>query len=302
MKTSRIGWALWALVPVAVLSFHYGPGQAALVEDRAATLQLEARSAEMEAMKLQERAYAAHLEAIAARRAALLSASEADEDRAREATAREEKAYAEAAGAWKTTADLYANVLATLGEASAERVQPIRVAHARALVRSGEIWLGIQELEGLLEQLPTLNAGGPARDGALERTAREELATACYYGARLLRLSGMPAQEWMVESGKARQQFRYLAEQARRGGITVDGAEGERSEQAERHQRNLELVLNLEQLALLELQGQAIPRNSPCNCNMGNRNGNGNRPDKKPNGPKRDARGAGAAEAIGNGW
>lgn len=289
MQTSRIGWALWALVPVAALSFHFGPGQAGVLVDRAARVQNEALDAEAVAIDLQAAAYEAHLEAIEARKLALLSPSPDDDERAAKATERELAAYEEAAAAWKTVAAAHEKVLVALGDASPERSAEIKVARARALVRSGDVWTGIAELESSLEDLS--NTGQD--DGELASSVREELATACYYGARLLRLSGLPAQEWLVESGVARQQFRYLAERAR--------AEGDAS--AENHQRNLELVLNLEQAALVELQARPLPKNSPCSGDMNCRDGTCKGKGKKP-GPKgnRDARGAGGPETIRGGW
>lgn len=288
---SRLAWAAWALVPVGVLFFHYGPGQKAYVEDRAARIHRAAVAAERDAAALQERAYASHLEALEARRRAFLSGGADDERAALEATAVEEQAYATAAASWKTAAEGYQQVLATLGDAAPEQSRAIRVARARATVRAGEIWPGIAELEQLLVEFDATNPD----DQRLARVAREELATACYYGARLLRLSGMPPQEWMIESGKARQQFRYLAEQAR-----TESADHS-TELATDYQRNLELVLNLEQSTLVELQGRPLPKDSPRRGNMGNRpNGQDGKSQRPPN--RRDARGAGGAEAIRDGW
>ncbi len=289
MLPTRIGWAIWALVPVAVVAYHYGPGQVAYRRDCAASLERQAAAAESAATEAQQAAYAQHLAAIEARRAALLAQEPSAESSALAAGAAEEKAYADAAKAWKVAADRYGEVHTALGETSPELDRSVRCARARALVRSGEIWTGIGELEGLLEELDTNGQGGTP----VARGSREELATAYYYGARLLRLSGMPAQEWQVESGKARQQFRYLAENAREKGA---------EEASVAYQRNLELVLNLEQSSLVEIQGKPLPKDSPRTSN------NANRPcsNCKKKGPKppqkKDGRGAGGAEEIRDGW
>ncbi|HMN97053.1 MAG TPA: hypothetical protein PKC43_02775 [Phycisphaerales bacterium] len=289
MNASRIGWALWALIPVAAISFHYGPGQASVVVDRAARLQDDAVAAEREAMALQESAYEAHLAGIEARRRALRSSDPDDAEAATRATERELAAYDRAAEAWGRAADAHERVLTALGDAVPEKAREIQLARARAMVRSGDVWTGIGELESSLEALESAGEG----DSPLGRQVREELATACYYGARLLRLSGMPAQEWMVESGIARQQFRYLAERER--------AEGGAA--ATNHQRNLELVLNLEQAALVELQARPLPKDSPCQGKMECRDGTCKNRGKRP-GPRgnRDARGAGGPEEIRGGW
>ncbi len=305
----RLPWALWALVPVAALSFHYGPGQAAYVEDRAAQLHAVTLEAERSADTAQQAAYALHLKAIEARRAALLSQSPEDESRALEATRAEDRAYEAASQEWKKVVVESERVLEALGESSPDHARVVRVGRARALVRSGEIWPGIAELEAVLGELESAlldaadaTTAGPASESArgdlarLERSTREELATANYYGARLLRLSGMPPQEWMVESGKARQQFRYLAERSA-GAIGSDEA----TSFAASAQRNLELVLNLEQSALVELQGRPLPKESPCRGNQANRAGQCKKPGKKP-GDRPDGRGAGGLQDIGAGW
>lgn len=297
-RSSRFGWALWALVPVAALTYHFGPGQLAYAQNRAARAQDKALDAERAAEAAQKAAYQQHLAAIDARRKALLTDAPEDAAAARAATAQEDTAYLAAAAAWKQTADLYAETQSALstpeGGATSDEARAIRLAHARATVRSGDIWPGIAELEGMLDEMHETQPVGDD-NAALARTAREELATAYYYGARLLRLSGMPPQEWKIESGKARQHFRYLAERA------LDD-EGDASELAQNYQRNVELVLNLEQSSLVDIEGKPLPRNSPCNCKQGNRPCSGKKPGKKPNGPKQDARNAGGMDAIPAGW
>ena len=51
-----------------------------------------------------------------------------------------------------------------------------------------------------------------------------ELATAYYYGARLMRLAGKPADEWREVAGRARQNFRYLAEDGWQDAFASDEA------------------------------------------------------------------------------
>ncbi|MGE3108758.1 MAG: hypothetical protein AB7G11_11720 [Phycisphaerales bacterium] len=287
MKMSRVGWAFWALAPVAALAYHYGPGQTAYVQDRAAKLQTTALTAEQAAMSAQDAAYQKHLAGIDARRAAFLSQDPGDETKAMQATKAEDEAYAAAASKWKEVADSLNHVQDTLGQTAPAEARKIRWARARATVRSGDIWGGINELETLVDEID----GDSHGDQALATSCREELATAYYYGARLLRLSGMPAQEWMIESGKARQHFRYLAENA------DTGAKAD----TENYQKNLELVLNLEQSTLVELQGKALPKDSPKSCCQNNRNSMCKKKGKKPP-TNKDGRGAGGAEEITEGW
>ncbi|MBL9121513.1 MAG: hypothetical protein JNL80_16515 [Phycisphaerae bacterium] len=293
---ARLAWASWALVPVVGVAYHFGPGQLASQRDKASRLQVEAIEAERIADEAQAKAYQSHLDAMELRRAAFVTQSAEDESKVLAAMKAEDAAYASAAAAWKSAADRIEAVRSVFGDTDTPDSKQLRLAHGRALVRAGEIWSGIESLEGLLTDVESTDASGGDTAVAdrvrLEDKAREELATAYYYGARLLRLSGLPAQEWMVESGKSRQQFRFLAEHAR--------AEADTS--ADNYQRNLELVLNLEQSSLAELQAKPIPRESPSKC-QGNRPcSNCNKKGQKPPQQKKDARGAGGAGAVPPGW
>lgn len=289
MKMSRIGWACWALAPVAAMAYHFGPGQTAYVQDRAAKLQSAALLAERAATDAQDAAYDKHLAGIEARRVAFLSQNPQDEASAMLATKAEDAAYTAAASKWKEAADTLVRVEDTLKQAAPIETRKVRWAKARASVRAGEIWTGISDLEMLIDEIEQDSTG----DQSLLTSCREELATAYYYGARLLRLSGMPAQEWMIESGKARQHFRYLAENAKETGESTDVSAN--------YQKNLELVLNLEQSTLVELQGKALPKDSPKSCCESNRNSNCKKKGKRPP-QKKDGRGAGGAEEITDGW
>ncbi|HEY3243758.1 MAG TPA: hypothetical protein VGM03_10440 [Phycisphaerae bacterium] len=288
MKYSRVPWALWAVLPVGGLAFHYGPGQRLFLDERAADLQRSADQLEREAMGQQGAAYAKHLEALQARRAALLDPAPEAESRAREATEAESRAFQKASAAWKRAAEAFGQIQEAATHASPETLQKIRWSRSRALVRAGDIWTGIAELESMIDEFERAGSAG----SVLARATREELASAYYYAARLMRLSGDPAEEWLFESGKARQHFRYLAEQAR--------AKGLGTEVAQNHERNVELVLDLEQSSLFEVQGKPLPKDSPLG-RAGNRPGRGDGKRKRPP-QQRDGRGAGGAEDVRTGW
>ena len=289
MKLSRIAWTLWALIPVGLLAFHFGPGQAAYCEDKAAKLVAKADSTQQEALALQSAAYEKHLAAIAARIAAFGNEDEALRNAAAKATAEEEAAYEQASAAWKVTADALAEAQAYVDELGGPVREEIRLAKARALVRTGDVAAGTNELEDLL-----YDAGErDALDTPLAIKAREELATAYYYGARLMRLAGKPADEWREVASRARQNFRYLAEDAK--------ARGASSDEIANHEKNGELVLNLEQSSLDELYAKPRPKDSPT----GKCNGLGQKPrpgNKGRNQGQKPAKGAGMNGEIGNGW
>ena len=193
--------------------------------------------------------------------------------------------YAVASDAWKEAADKFA-VVEQLLEGNASAVE-IKWAKARAMVRAGEIFNGIDELEAIVYDA---EADG---DEELAVAAREELAAAHYYGARILREEGRSAATWREVSGVARQQYRYLAERA--------GAEGDEG-LADDLQKNLERVLDLEQLGQAELMAKPLPKESPRGRRPGDRDpgdgqGRSRRPPQRPGG-----NGAGGLLEIGPGW
>ena len=120
-----------------------------------------------------------------------------------------------------------------------------------------------------------------------------QLATAYYYGARLMRLAGKPADEWREVASRARQNFRYLAEDARTRGAP-DG-------EVANHEKNGELVLNLEQSSLDELYAKPRPKDSPTGtCD---KLGQNPRPGRKGrNQGDKPSKGAGMNGEIGPGW
>ena len=304
----RFAWTLWALVPVGLLAFHFGPGQQAWKEDRAAKIVARAESLQADALLLQDVAYDAHLDAIEARLAAFGSADESLRAAALAANASEEAAYAEAAAKWRETANALAEAEAIVSETGGVVRDEIRLARGRALVRTGDVEAGAAILEDLLAELMDADAAassgasgaqavrtasGGARSG-IARETREELATAYYYGARLLRLGGQPAEQWREAAARAKQNFRYLAEDAK--------ARGASAEEIANHEKNGELVLNLEQSSLDELYAKPRPKDSPTgNCN-GLCDNKGKKPGRKPGKGDKPSKGAGMNGEIGQGW
>jgi hypothetical protein len=217
---------------------------------------------------------------LEARRATLVHDNAETRLALQRATEAETRAFEASNAAWRLVADTCARIEETAQGASPETIRKIRWSRARALVRAGDIWAGIGELESIL-------ADASDREGGLVRATREQLGAAYYYGARLMRLAGEPDSEWLIETGKARQHFRYLAERA------------DSQHAARDHQRNVELVLNLEQEGRFALEGKPLPKDSPSRCN-GTRPNAGRKNKRPPN--NRDSRGAGGAEDIYTGW
>lgn len=288
MILRNIAWSVWALIPVAALAYHFGPGQRAYTEDRAGDLLSQARKLDTTAEAAQEAAYQAHLAALKARRAGLELKTPEATAAAKVAADTEDAAYTQAATAWAAAADKLREAQEMLTAAGSDKAQTVRIARDRALIRAGNIGEGVGDLELMLDTLT--DAGQSA--APLADQAREEAATGYYYGARLLRSAGKPTNEWREVSGQARQNFRYLAESGDKSAADLKAAE---------LQKNLELVLNLEQSTDEDLTAKPLPKYSPRRGGEGLRPGE--RPGKSKRPPrKRDARGAGGTGEIEGGW
>ena len=284
----RLGWSAWALIPVALIAFHFGPGRTLAAREVAAARFREATALERTAIDLQAEAYRAHLETIETRRRSFLDGDDEDDQAIAAAIDRERLAYESASTAWTAVADAYAQVEDRLVDDDPRTIDRVRWSKARARVRSGAIWEGTIDLEALVE--PRSSSAG---DVELARAAREELATAHYFGARLLRMAGEPARVWRAEAIKARQHFRLLAETAAATGADAEVVRG--------LEDNVERTIDLEQMDKSELEGRAMPRESPRGT-RGRRPGQGREgvTDRPPT--RRDGRGAGGAGPVGPGW
>ncbi|TWU45708.1 hypothetical protein Q31b_08840 [Novipirellula aureliae] len=330
-------WLLWLVLPVFVLAYHYGPGQTWLARDKAATLIRKAQAQSASATAAQEAAYELHLDLLDARRASFAAGidwqTQSDHPLARsvvDATARQDAAYDRAGDLWQQAADLYGQATETLlKEASStssrgieipatdrQLLESLRWAEARAMVRAGQVFNGIEQLQALLELRMverTMN-GRTKPTGHTSPTGhtlptdaiREELAAAQYVGARLLREEGRPPEVWRPVSDAARQHYRYLAssEASPSDANLVALPSLDRGSQM---QRNLEQVLNLEQSVSDQLEGVPLPRTAPLARRPGDgapgEGKPGNNPGKGPpntEGPPMN--GAGMAGPMGSGW
>ena len=292
-----IGWSLWALLPVIGLTYHFGPGQQHWNRDLAIEQMRLAREAEAEADRLQTAAYEAQFATLAAREQLLEQDSESNRATVEQLLAEEQQAYAAASDAWKATADRY-QVAESLLEGTFEANQ-VRWLRGRALVRAGEVFNGLDELETTLAAAVERTSDHTIHNkqqleaaSKLVLAAREELAAAHYYGARLLREEGRAADVWKKVSETSRQQFRFLAEQTAEAGET---------EVSRNLQRNLERVLDLEQQDRSELVGRPIPKDSPRARRPGDGQP-GNRPGVGPPQGDQPNSGASGMMPMGDGW
>ncbi|MFO0981996.1 MAG: hypothetical protein U1E76_09675 [Planctomycetota bacterium] len=202
---------VWCALPVAALAYHLGPGQERMKVDRAAALVARGEKA------------AAQAQAIGA---------QSGDDAARDAWAEAEQAYGEALA------------LLPAGEARTERA--LRLERAKAQMFVSHLPEAHQDLTALVDEM----ANDPGADQAVLADARGALASAQYYLTWLMRLEGAPREQWEPEIEASRQNYKLLAEHARRGG---DGALAQKTED------NLEAAIRLARLDLADLQGLPLP-------------------------------------------
>jgi hypothetical protein len=103
-----------------------------------------------------------------------------------------------------------------------------------------------EDLASLVDELDA----EPAAEPALVRESRTALANAQYYNTWLMRLEGVPREEWEREIDASRQNYKLVAESRL---AARDGAG------ATKAQENLESAVRLARLELKELQGLPLP-------------------------------------------
>ena len=355
-------WLIWMLCPVFAISYHYGPGQLWLARDLIGERIQAAGELAVAAQARQDAAYLVQLDVIKARRDAFLAGvdwqSQSEDPLALkvlEQEQRQSEAYSEASQSWEEVTVTYSEAIdqmleslqsagngpQTLASKDQYLLESLRWAEARAMVRSGLVFNGVDQLQALLdirvserELLVPVSGSqqgqgvdGESRERLPVDAIREELAAAQYIGARLLREEGRAPEIWKPVANSARQQYRYLAERdlkmssqgnsmevettgseirqtAVERGSVESGDSGVLS-RVERIQRNLEQVLNLEQSSSEQLEGVPLPRQAP----MARRPGDGEpgeRPGKSPGrGELQDGppgEGAGIPGPFGSGW
>ncbi len=280
---------IWLLLGVGIILLFAGPMRAWSRTTDTSALLSRAYAQQMVAQGLQQAAALANIDAVEARVAQRRDSTPQTIARAQQATAREDEAYRAAQEAWAKVASQLDETLASMGESDSIAAKNIRWLRDRATIGSGGISSGVNSLEEMLGELKS-----DSQDTLLLRLrVREELASAYYYGARLMRLSGRPEEEWRLVSDRARQNARVLAESAEPAMKHITAGPD--------YQKNLEVMLDFELRSLQELQDAPAPANSPSLYGgktkldgwPWNQQGKG-RTEGLPN----DSRGAGSKEAV----
>lgn len=175
---------VWLLIPVGLLSYHYGPGREALAWQEAAAIRAQAKAAEA----------AGHWELAA-------------------------KTYGQAVGAVPSSPvpssagpsshTLSSDVAAHVdpGEAALARDQ-LRLAQLRTQFQLGDLAQSLADLDQFVKHVESAHG----LDSPVTFDARDLLGRVHYHAMVALRLESAEKEVWMRHWELARQNFRFLAE------------------------------------------------------------------------------------------
>ncbi|MEZ6035851.1 MAG: hypothetical protein R3F29_00120 [Planctomycetota bacterium] len=136
------------------------------------------------------------------------------------------------------------NSLPKDGEAYDQRVaQRLQIELNKARMLNSKLPDAREDLETLVEQMQ----GDADSDPVLLADAREALARSQFYTTWLMRLEGLPREQWEPEIEASRQNYRLLAEQ------TTD------ADKKATHQADVEAAVRLARLEIEDLQGLPLP-------------------------------------------
>ena len=147
---------------------------------------------------------------------------------------------------WALAVERYAEALEKLPAERVAEARRIRLDLNVAKMNASQL----PEAHADLEKLVTELASDPEADAKLADDARRALASAQFFMTWLMRLEGLPREEWEPEIEAARQSYRLLAEKATLGGDDAAAA---------RDLESLESTVRLARLDLDELQGLPLP-------------------------------------------
>jgi hypothetical protein len=191
----------------------------------------------------------------------------------------------------KVSLENYSEALASFDKALAELPEDrfdlnrqLRLEKAKTQMLDRQLPEARLALESLMDELMQEKLG----DSSLGLQTREALANSQYYVTWLMRLEGVPREEWEPEIEASRQNYRWLAEAADSMGD---------AEEIKRRREDVEAAVRLARLDLSELQ--ALPLPCQCQgCKSCNCRGKGKKPGKKPG--KRKSQGKKPATGAGD--
>ncbi len=147
---------------------------------------------------------------------------------------------------WGPAVEAYERAIAQLPASRVDAIRRLKLEKAKAQMLASELPRAYADLKSLLDEV----GGGDGSDTEFEAEVRSSLAGAQYYMTWLMRLEGVPKDEWEADIEASRQNYRILAERAVNQGN--DSA-------AKRHREDLEASIRLARMDLGELQGLPLP-------------------------------------------
>ncbi len=141
---------------------------------------------------------------------------------------------------WTTAIESYQKALAKLPKENKEDSIRIQLEIAKAKMQSS----GLPEARGDLASLVSQLKDDPSISSGLKEETLSALANARYYMTYLMKLEGLPAEEWEPEIEAARQEYKLLAQTG---------------DDKEKHLADLESAIRLARAEPTELYGLPIP-------------------------------------------
>lgn len=185
------------------------------------------------------------------------------------------------AGDWQDSAKTYDAALALIPADRAAETRRVRLERDKAWMNAAKLPEASVDLKSLVDELQA----DPKANARTLASAREAFANSQYYTTWLMKLEGMPRDDWEPEIESARQTFRLLAQEAKLNGD---------SSAVERNEEDLESVIRLARMDPNDLQGMALPKQCQ-NCKSGQCKKPGRNPSKKTSkAATKDSRSAGA--------
>jgi tetratricopeptide (TPR) repeat protein len=180
------------------------------------------------------------------------------------------------AGRYEAAIGSYDQALAKLPAGHLAETRQIRVERARAQMLNHQLPEANADLTALVEEMQADKASDPA----VLAGARAAHASSQYYLTWLMKLEGLPREDWEPDIEGARQTYRMLAEDAEQAGDQPTA--GKRRE-------DLESAIRLARMDPGDLQGKPLPKQ----C-QGCKSGQCKKPGRKPGAKEKtkDARGA----------
>lgn len=151
-----------------------------------------------------------------------------------------------ASGDWHKAVEQFDRVLAALPDDRRAELFQLRLEKCKAQMFAAQLPQARDALAELLDE----TANDETLDARFRADVRATLANSQYYMTWLMRLEGLPEEEWMPEIESSRQNYRLLAENADQIGDALMAA---------RATDDLESAVRLARMDLGELQGLPLP-------------------------------------------